>query len=227
MKDVLGGKGAGLAEMTNLGIPVPPGFTIAASLCLSYLETRQFSALRSSGQVEQRLQRLEDATRAASSASRHNPLLVSVRSGAAVSMPGMMETILNLGLNDDDRARGSPRQSGNAALRLGLVSPLRADVRRRGVRPAQGALRAPARGAARSRRASSATSTSRPSQLQALVQEFKAHVRRRPGSPSPTTRWSSSGARSRRCSRAGTPGGRSTTGSCTTSPTRWAPRSTS
>src|SRR5690606_22729683 len=98
MKDVLGGKGAGLAEMTNLGIPVPPGFTIAATLCNTYLETRQFPPwLRS--QVETSLQRLEAAT------NRHfggkdKPLLVSVRSGAAVSMPGMMETILNLGLND-------------------------------------------------------------------------------------------------------------------------------
>jgi pyruvate,orthophosphate dikinase len=98
MKDILGGKGAGLAEMTNIGIPVPPGFTISASLCITYLETRQFPPwLRS--QVETSLQRLEAAT------NRHfggkdRPLLVSVRSGSAVSMPGMMDTILNLGLND-------------------------------------------------------------------------------------------------------------------------------
>jgi pyruvate,orthophosphate dikinase len=99
MKDVLGGKGAGLAEMTNLGIPVPPGFTIAASLCITYLETRQFPPwLRS--QVETSLQRLEAATNR-HFGGRERPLLVSVRSGAAVSMPGMMETaILNLGLND-------------------------------------------------------------------------------------------------------------------------------
>ncbi len=99
MKDVLGGKGAGLAEMTTIGIPVPPGFTISSTLCLSYLENHQFP-LRLRAQVEQSLQRLEGAT------GKHfghgaNPLLVSVRSGAAVSMPGMMETILNLGLNDD------------------------------------------------------------------------------------------------------------------------------
>jgi len=98
MKDVLGGKGAGLAEMTNLGIPVPPGFTIAANLCITYLETRQFPPwLRS--QVESSLQRLEAATGRVFG-GRTRPLLVSVRSGAAVSMPGMMETILNLGLND-------------------------------------------------------------------------------------------------------------------------------
>jgi pyruvate, orthophosphate dikinase len=98
MKDILGGKGAGLAEMTTIGIPVPPGFTIASNLCLNYLESHQFPK-RLQGQVENALQRLESTT------GKHlgdgeNPLLVSVRSGAAVSMPGMMETILNLGLND-------------------------------------------------------------------------------------------------------------------------------
>jgi len=110
MKDVLGGKGAGLAEMTTIGIPVPPGFTIASNLCLHYLESRQFPK-RLQAQVEHALQRLEGAT------GKHlgdgdNPLLVSVRSGAAVSMPGMMETILNLGLNDVT-VEGLTRQSGN------------------------------------------------------------------------------------------------------------------
>ena len=110
MKDVLGGKGAGLAEMTTIGIPVPPGFTIASNLCLHYLESHQFPK-RLQAQVENALQRLETAT------GKHmgdgdNPLLVSVRSGAAVSMPGMMETILNLGLNDVT-VEGLSRQSGN------------------------------------------------------------------------------------------------------------------
>ena len=110
MKDVLGGKGAGLAEMTTIGIPVPPGFTIASNLCLHYLESHQFPK-RLQAQVENALQRLESTT------GKHlgdgdNPLLVSVRSGAAVSMPGMMETILNLGLNDVT-VEGLTRQSGN------------------------------------------------------------------------------------------------------------------
>jgi pyruvate,orthophosphate dikinase len=110
MKDVLGGKGAGLAEMTTIGIPVPPGFTISSTLCLSYLENHQFP-LRLRSQVENSLQRLEGAT------GKHfghgaNPLLVSVRSGAAVSMPGMMETILNLGLNDET-VEGLAAQSRN------------------------------------------------------------------------------------------------------------------
>jgi pyruvate, orthophosphate dikinase len=110
MKDVLGGKGAGLAEMTTIGIPVPPGFTIASSLCLSYLDSHQFPK-RLQMQVENALHRVEAAT------GKHfgdgdNPLLVSVRSGAAVSMPGMMETILNLGLNEVT-VEGLTRQSGN------------------------------------------------------------------------------------------------------------------
>ena len=94
MRDVLGGKGANLAEMTNLGVPVPPGFTIACSVCVDYLRTQHYTPeLRA--EVETNVLRLEEATgRAFSDAT--NPLLVSVRSGAPVSMPGMMETILNL-----------------------------------------------------------------------------------------------------------------------------------
>jgi pyruvate,orthophosphate dikinase len=111
MKDILGGKGAGLAEMTTIGIPVPPGFTIASNICIHYLESGQFPK-RLQSQVENALQKLEAAT------GKHlgdgeNPLLVSVRSGAAVSMPGMMETILNLGLNDVT-VEGLSAQSGNA-----------------------------------------------------------------------------------------------------------------
>ena len=98
MKGVLGGKGAGLAEMTNLGIPVPPGFTIACAASVEYLRThRAPEGLRE--EVENALERLERATGKAFGDAK-NPLLVSVRSGAPVSMPGMMETILNLGLND-------------------------------------------------------------------------------------------------------------------------------
>ena len=113
MKDTLGGKGAGLAEMTNLGIPVPPGFTIAATVCGTYLATNQFPP-RLKAQVEASLQRLEAANGKQFGGS-HNPLLVSVRSGAALSMPGMMETILNLGLNDDT-VKGLEKLSGNAGF---------------------------------------------------------------------------------------------------------------
>src|SRR2546430_498351 len=99
MRDILGGKGAGLAEMANLGLPVPPGFTISAKLCLTYLERGTFpDGLRE--EVARHLTQLEHATKR-KFGSHDRPLLVSVRSGAAVSMPGMMETILNLGLNDE------------------------------------------------------------------------------------------------------------------------------
>ncbi|MBM4187428.1 MAG: pyruvate, phosphate dikinase [Gemmatimonadetes bacterium] len=110
MKETLGGKGAGLAEMTNLGIPVPPGFTISATVCGTYLEVQQFPP-RLRPQVETALQRLEAAT-GKQFGGAENPLLVSVRSGAALSMPGMMETILNLGLNEQTVA-GLERLSEN------------------------------------------------------------------------------------------------------------------
>jgi pyruvate,orthophosphate dikinase len=113
MKDILGGKGAGLAEMTTIGIPVPPGFTISSSVCQNYLDSRHFPK-RLQPQVEHALHRVETIT------GKHfgdsdDPLLVSVRSGAAVSMPGMMETILNLGLNDTT-VEGLTRQSNNPAF---------------------------------------------------------------------------------------------------------------
>jgi pyruvate,orthophosphate dikinase len=110
MKSVLGGKGANLAEMTNLGVPVPPGFTIAASECMSYLNDGRYSD-RLRAEVEGNVARLEAAS-GRKFGDPKNPLLVSVRSGAAVSMPGMMETILNLGLNDRT-AEGLAKQSNN------------------------------------------------------------------------------------------------------------------
>jgi pyruvate, orthophosphate dikinase len=111
MKNVLGGKGANLAEMTNLGVPVPPGFTIACAECMSYLRDGKYTdKLRA--EVEGNIARLEDVSGKKFGDPR-NPLLVSVRSGAPVSMPGMMETILNLGLNDRT-AVGLAKQSNNA-----------------------------------------------------------------------------------------------------------------
>ena len=97
-KELLGGKGANLAEMTRLGLPVPPGFTVTTEACRYFLaHGREPVELRV--QVSIALRNLEDVTRHHLGA-RHDPLLVSVRSGAAVSMPGMMETVLNIGLND-------------------------------------------------------------------------------------------------------------------------------
>jgi pyruvate, orthophosphate dikinase len=110
MKSVLGGKGANLAEMTNLGVPVPPGFTIACEVCIEYLRNGTYpAALRE--QVAKGLEQVEAAT-GKRLGDPDDPLLVSVRSGSPVSMPGMMETILNLGLNDVT-VQGLAQQSGN------------------------------------------------------------------------------------------------------------------
>jgi pyruvate,orthophosphate dikinase len=97
MKTILGGKGAGLAEMTKIGLPVPPGFTISTEMCPEYLKVGDIpETLRN--EIREHLARLEGKL-GKKFGSAQNPLLVSVRSGAAVSMPGMMDTILNLGLN--------------------------------------------------------------------------------------------------------------------------------
>jgi pyruvate,orthophosphate dikinase len=110
MKDLLGGKGANLAEMTGLGVPVPPGFTLTTEACRHYLISDELpDGLRS--EVDGALARLEKTTGKQFGGST-DPLLVSVRSGAAISMPGMMDTILNLGLNDRS-VEGLARASGN------------------------------------------------------------------------------------------------------------------
>ena len=99
MKDLLGGKGANLAEMTNLGIPVPPGFTITTEICRYYYENNRQYPPELKLQVDEALRRLESLM-GRKFGDPETPLLVSVRSGAASSMPGMMDTVLNLGLND-------------------------------------------------------------------------------------------------------------------------------
>jgi pyruvate, orthophosphate dikinase len=109
-KDLLGGKGANLAEMTNLGLPVPPGFTITTDACRHYLE-HGGTPPELDQQVTEHLQALEKAM-GKTLGDPSDPLLVSVRSGAAASMPGMMETVLNVGLNDES-VRGLAEQSGN------------------------------------------------------------------------------------------------------------------
>ena len=111
MKNRLGGKGANLAEMINLGIPVPPGFTISADVCdLFYKKNRKYPAGLNK-QVETNLKRLESLM-GKKLGDPKDPLLVSVRSGAAVSMPGMMDTVLNLGLTDE-AVKGLAALSGN------------------------------------------------------------------------------------------------------------------
>ncbi len=109
-KDLLGGKGANLAEMTNLGLPVPPGFTITTDACRAYLEQGEQPA-ELAAEVDEHLARLEE-TMGRTLGQADDPLLVSVRSGAKFSMPGMMETVLNIGLNDES-VRGLAKISGS------------------------------------------------------------------------------------------------------------------
>ena len=110
MKDLLGGKGANLAEMTNLGLPVPPGFTITTEACQVYLESgEEPEDLRE--EVSEHLGALEKEMGRALG-QPDDPLLVSVRSGAKFSMPGMMETVLNIGLNDES-VQGLAKQAGS------------------------------------------------------------------------------------------------------------------
>ncbi len=100
MRELLGGKGANLAEMTNLGMPVPQGFTISTEACTRYYEDGEKIAQDIQDQIYEYLAKMEEIT-GKKFGDPHNPLLVSVRSGARASMPGMMDTILNLGLNDE------------------------------------------------------------------------------------------------------------------------------
>jgi len=122
MRDLLGGKGANLAEMTAIGLPVPPGFTITTETCAAYTEAGQRLPHGLMNEVGRHIAVLERET-GKRFGDDENPLLVSVRSGAAVSMPGMMDTILNLGLTDESveglaRATGSRRFAYDAYRRL-------------------------------------------------------------------------------------------------------------
>jgi pyruvate, orthophosphate dikinase len=109
MKDLLGGKGANLAEMTNMGLPVPPGFTITTEACLTFLREGGAPA-EMLAEAGEHLRTLEDAM-GKTLGDANDPLLVSVRSGAKFSMPGMMDTVLNLGLNDES-VKGLAQQTG-------------------------------------------------------------------------------------------------------------------
>ena len=100
MRNLLGGKGAGLAEMTNIGVPIPQGFTITTEACTLYYDSGKTLPDYLIKEVYEAVKSIEKETRKKFGGD-HNPLLVSVRSGARVSMPGMMDTILNLGLNDE------------------------------------------------------------------------------------------------------------------------------
>ena len=132
MRELLGGKGANLAEMTNIGLPVPQGFTITTEACTKYYDDGRQINDEIMAQVMEYVEKIEQIN-GKKFGDLKNPLLVSVRSGARASMPGMMDTILNLGLNDDVVAAmiaGQPR-SQVRAFRLRLLPPLHPDVLRR------------------------------------------------------------------------------------------------
>ena len=100
MRELLGGKGANLAEMTKMGLPVPKGFTVTTETCNAYYEQAKTLTAEMKSQILSSVEKLESET-GKNFGSQENPLLLSVRSGARASMPGMMDTILNLGLNDE------------------------------------------------------------------------------------------------------------------------------
>src|SRR5690606_38037744 len=112
LKKLLGGKGANLAEMTLLGLPVPPGFTVTTEVCGLYLAEGGKWPQGMDAQLDEAVKLLE-TRQGKTLGDAANPLLVSVRSGAAVSMPGMMDTILNLGLNDET-VKGLAAQAADA-----------------------------------------------------------------------------------------------------------------
>ena len=178
LKDLLGGKGANLAEMTNLGLPVPPGFTITTEACRYYLEQGKVPDSLAA-EVTEHLEPLEQGM-GRKLGDHADPLLVSVRSGAKFSMPGMMETVLNIGLSDES-VHGLAKQAGQRAVRLGLLPAADPDVRQdraghRGRASSSGPSMRPSRP-----RAPRTTWTSTPRTCRAWSTTFKAIVRDKTG----------------------------------------------
>ena len=158
MKELLGGKGAGLAEMSNIGIPVPPGFTITTEVCTEFYRGRQEAARRLARRDRAlALAKVEKLT-GKGFGDAANPLLVSVRSGARVSMPGMMDTVLNLGLNDatvEGLADATRATSASPGTATGASCAMFGDVVL-GMKPERKEDRDPVRGAPGARRSTRA-----------------------------------------------------------------------
>ena len=237
MKAILGGKGANLAEMANIGLPVPPGFTITCQTCMEYANadnTWPEGALDTIHEyrldLEKRIgKKIGDA---------EDPLLVSVRSGAPMSMPGMMDTVLNLGLNDQSingliKQTENPRFAWDSYRRFiqmfsNVVMGLDGDLFENAINVMKN-----------SRKAASDTDLDRrgPAGARGRVQEdlLRERLRRRvsaagwsmASSPSRRTPWCSSSWASRPCSAPGTPSAPASTAAVSASPTTWAPPSTS
>jgi pyruvate,orthophosphate dikinase len=142
MKPLLGGKGANLAEMTRIGLPVPPGFTITTEVCTYfYAHKKTYPEGTAGADGSGHREHGKDHGHKFGDA-KAMPLLVAVRSGARDSMPGMMDTILNLGLNDQTVVCAR-RRDEERALRVGLLPPFHPDVWRRGHRRAEARERRP------------------------------------------------------------------------------------
>jgi len=206
MKNLLGGKGANLAEMTNIGAPVPPGFTITTEVCIEFYATGRKLPKGLEDEVRASVTKME-ALLGTKFGDPANPLLVSVRSGARASMPGMMDTILNLGLNDET-AKGLARVSNNerfaydsyrrfVAMYGDVVLDMKPE-RKEDHDPFEVIL------TAKKKALGVQVDSELPaSALKELVEEFKAEIKRRKGVEFPPTLSTSSGAPSWRCS---TPG---------------------
>jgi pyruvate,orthophosphate dikinase len=228
MSDVLGGKGANLAEMTNLGIPVPPGFTTSAQLCTAYLAERRLPD-ELKREVQAAMGRLEQYT-GRTFGGGERPLLVSVRSGAKFSMPGMMDTILNLGLNEAT-AEGLVRESGNRQF---VFDSYRRFVQMYGnvVFGIKGAteegdpFEEALEKVKRDRGYANEISTWPPTISRRLSPRSRRSSSGRPDTPSPTIRGSSCGEPLRLYTGAGTAVELSITVACTGSRAIWARRST-
>ena len=176
-KDLLGGKGANLAEMTRLGLPVPPGFTITTEACREYLVANEApAALRV--EVTMALRRLEDAL-GKRLGDVHDPLLVSVRSGAKFSMPGMMETVLNVGLNDYS-VNGLTEASGNERFAWDSYRRL-IQMFGKTVLDIEGEEFAHALAQALTKAGVTSEVDLTPAQLRELVEDFKAIIRKHTG----------------------------------------------
>lgn len=189
LKDLLGGKGANLAEMTNLGLPVPPGFTISTEACRAYLADGH-TPDGLDDEVDEHLAALEEKMGRRLGAA-DDPLLVSVRSGAKFSMPGMMETVLNIGLTDES-VKGLAAQSDNERFALDsyrrLLQMFGATVLHVDGQHFSGALEE-----AKQAKGTDNDLDLDAEDLRSLVQVFKDLIVEHAGRTSPRTRASSSG----------------------------------
>ena len=206
MKNLLGGKGANLAEMANIGLPVPPGFTITTEVCTEFYAGGKKLPKALDGDIRAAIAKMEKLV-GAKFGDAKNPLLVSVRSGARASMPGMMDTILNLGLNDKT-AEGLAAKSGNERFAYDSYRRFIADVRRRRARTEageQGGPRSVRRhpGEQEEGRGVKLDSELPAEALKELVAEFKAEIKNRLGVDFPDDPYAQLEGAIRRCSSRG------------------------